>query len=182
MVLTFFLIFIILATIAWFYGKSVKKVFYLILVSCLVFNLGRCSGRIPTSYQELVFQKRLEIFVEEEINEIPLQCLTNFEWEKVCVLWPYAGRDDYEKVIGMSFPSGVYWDQDAEQPTFVFLNSNETPLLIRSFRIENIEEGTHCFASQDNYVLTKTRSKIYNTILLRIRKREDSDGVASCRN
>lgn len=110
------------------------------------------------------FYSHLNKFVNSDLNEITVSKLTDFKWDKFCVLVPYAsgditnflnenGIDTQEKVLNPNTGSEYGgW-------TFLFISKNNINF-VRGFKYYfNVKEASFCEKTEKVIILKSPKNK-----------------------
>lgn len=81
----------------------------------------------PMKKHEKYFERSLIAAIKSEKGFVYLKNLTDFEWERICVIPPYADKEDIDKVLGFEYDDykKLFWINDEGFITFLFIKDGK---------------------------------------------------------
>jgi hypothetical protein len=104
----------------------------------------------PMSSYERHFENALINVIRTNKDFVYLKNLTDFEWERVCIVFPYAEKKDVEKILGFKYGDydKLYWIANESIITLLFVDErqNVTPLRLRRWKM--LDYGADYYGSK----------------------------------
>lgn len=78
--------------------------------------------------------KAIRQSLNDNLDQVKVETLTDFDWERVCVIDTGTSRSSIETMVGHTVPwttESVPWMNDEDYCTFIFLDGSGTTKLVK---------------------------------------------------
>lgn len=133
------------------YLKSIgfELIVSLIVVILIIYSMNNIQ--LSSKLGSIDLKDKISEYTEIELTPISLATMTEFEWDKLCIIPPYTSKSDLNKRLGIIWVFGPSLDHDQLQ-MLVFMNKGKVvsySILDRSI-YDFLEHYTGEYVPSDN--------------------------------